>query len=68
LRVDILGSASGIEFAAVYARAVQTSLDDVPVRVIGLDDLIANKRAAGRARDLEGVTELERVRAKRGRS
>jgi hypothetical protein len=64
LRVDILGSASGIEFGEVYARAVEAKLDDVPVRVIALDDLIANKRASGRPRDMEDCAELERLRAK----
>ncbi len=64
LRVDLLGSASGVEFDAVYARAVDTKLDDVPVRVIALDDLIANKRATGRPRDLDDSIELERARAK----
>ena len=44
--------------------AVETKLDGVPVRVISRDDLIANKRASGRARDLEDVEELERVAKK----
>jgi hypothetical protein len=63
-RVDIIGSASGIEFAEVHSRAVQTTLDGVPVRIIAIDDLITNKRASGRPRDLEDCAELERVRAK----
>ena len=63
LRVDLLASASGIEFAGVFARAVATTLDGVPVRVISLDDLIANKRASGRPQDLADCAELERIRA-----
>jgi predicted nucleotidyltransferase len=66
LRVDLLGSASGIDFATAYSRAVETTLDGVRVRVLALDDLIANKRASGRPRDLDDCRELERVRAKRG--
>lgn len=58
LRVDILGSASGIEFAPVYERAVQTTIDGVKVRVIALEDLIANKLASGRPQDLEDVRSL----------
>ncbi|MEM9695592.1 MAG: hypothetical protein AAGA56_23815 [Myxococcota bacterium] len=38
LRVDILGSASGIEFDGVFERAVRTTVDGVPVRVIALED------------------------------
>jgi predicted nucleotidyltransferase len=64
LRVDILGSASGVEFAGVYERAVRTTLDDVEVGIIGIEDLIANKKASGRPRDLEDAAELERIRAR----
>lgn len=65
LRVDLLGSAAGVDFAGVHRRAVETSFDGVPVRVMALDDLITNKRAAGRPRDLDDCAVLERVRAKR---
>jgi hypothetical protein len=64
VRVDILGAASGIDFAGVYERAVRADFQGVPVRVIAIDDLITNKRASGRPRDLEDCAELERVRAK----
>jgi len=40
-------------------------LDDLHVPVIALEDLIADKRASGRARDLAGVELLERVRSRR---
>jgi hypothetical protein len=39
--------------------------DGTPIRVIALNDLIANKRAAGTAPDLADVVKLERVCAKR---
>jgi predicted nucleotidyltransferase len=65
LRIDLLGSASGVEFEPIFARAVEASLDGVPTRVIGLDDLIANKRASGRDQDLKDCAVLERVREKR---
>ncbi|MEM1033571.1 MAG: nucleotidyl transferase AbiEii/AbiGii toxin family protein [Myxococcota bacterium] len=58
VRVDILGSASGIAFDGVFERAVRTTIDGVPVRVIALEDLIANKLASGRTRDLEDVKAL----------
>lgn len=64
LRVDILGSASGIHFSEVHERAVSTVLDGVPVRVIALQDLIQNKRASGRPQDLADAAELERVLAR----
>lgn len=40
--------------------------DGLVLRVIGLDDLVQNKRAVGRPRDMDDVDFLERVRARRG--
>lgn len=62
LRVDILASASGIDFRGVHDRAVVTTLDGLPVRVIAIDDLIINKHASGRPRDIEDAEELSRIR------
>jgi hypothetical protein len=64
LRVDLLGSISGIDFERAYEGAVQTTFDGVPVRVLSLVDLIGNKRASGRPRDLEDAEELERIAAR----
>jgi predicted nucleotidyltransferase len=64
LRVDILGSASGIDFAEVHMRATSAAFDGVPLKIIALDDLITNKRASGRPRDLEDCEELEKIRAR----
>ena len=63
VRVDILRAADGIETEAVLARAVGVDLGQLEVKVVALDDLIANKRAAGRPQDLADVALLERVRA-----
>lgn len=62
VRVDILRAADGIETEAVLARSVPVDLGQLEVKVIALDDLIANKRAAGRPQDLADVVLLERVR------
>jgi len=63
VRVDILRSADGIDDVdATLARAVRVSLGDLTIPILGLDDLLANKRAAGRAQDLADVELLERVR------
>lgn len=65
LRVDLLGSAEGVDFDTVASNAVETVVGGSPVKVIGIDDLIRNKIATGRPRDLEDAAELERIRAKR---
>jgi hypothetical protein len=61
VRVDILRTADGVETEAVLARSQTLDLAGLPVRVIALADLIANKRAAARPQDLADVALLERV-------
>lgn len=58
VRIELLTSISGVDFAECRTRRVETVLDGVPVSIIGFDDLIANKLAAGRDRDRDDVTRL----------
>lgn len=67
LRVDLLRAIDGVSTADVLRNAVPATWEGTSIRVISLDDLIANKRAAGRAHDLADVAKLERVRAKRAK-
>lgn len=57
-RIDLLFSAPGILFKDAYARRETVIWGGVPVNIIGRDDLIAAKRAAGRDQDLRDVREL----------
>jgi predicted nucleotidyltransferase len=58
LEVDVFVQ-EPFDFGAVYARAVMVELDDTQVKVIGLDDLIALKKQAGRHQDLADVEALQ---------
>jgi hypothetical protein len=58
LRVDILTDPSGIDFDGCYSRRVESELDGVRVPFLALADLLANKRAAGRTRDLADLEDL----------
>lgn len=58
VRIELLTSISGVEFAGCVTRKVEAVLDGVPVAIIGRDDLIANKLAAGRDRDRDDVSRL----------
>ena len=58
-RVDIISKISGVSYADAVTRAVPKTIDGVPVRIISLEDLIANKKASGRAKDLADVEVLE---------
>src|SRR6185312_170316 len=61
-RIDVLTQIDGVRFEEVVPRAVDASFDGVPTKVIALDDLLINKRAAGRLQDLADVRALERLR------
>lgn len=59
-RIEVLTTISGVSFAEAWQRRQTHSLDGVRCHVIGLTDLLANKRAAGRPQDLADVDVLER--------
>jgi hypothetical protein len=58
--VDILVSPP-IAASELVERAITLRLDEIPVSVVGLRDLIALKRASGRPQDLADVEHLERI-------
>lgn len=58
-RLDIVGDPAGAApFGELAKRSLATSVAEVDVRVVGLDDLIAMKRAAGRPLDLQDIADL----------
>lgn len=57
-RIDVLTSISGVDFDSAWEQRVQTLLDDQPVALLGWDELIRNKRAAGRQKDLADLEKL----------
>jgi hypothetical protein len=61
-QIDVLLQLSGVDFRGVGARAVESRYGDTPVKFIALDDLIQNKRAAGRPKDLADLAALESAR------
>ncbi len=59
-RVDVLSMIDGITFDEAWPRRVERRHGDERMWVIGVDDLITNKRAVGRPTDLIDVERLER--------
>ena len=49
------------DFDACYARGRDAMFDDVPFKVIHLNDLITEKKATGRPKDLGDVDELSKL-------
>ena len=68
-RIDVLTQIEGITFAQAWPNRIEGDFGEgVRCPVIGLEDIITNKRAAGRPQDLADVTVLERIRKARGTS
>lgn len=63
-RIDLMTRIDGVAFREVWAGRVEADFETPPLYVIGRDELIANKRAAGRAEDLADVAALEASRPK----
>ncbi len=64
-RIAILTRISGVEYDEAIADAVTGHLGGQPVRCMGFDALLANKRASGRTQDLADVEALEQLRKAR---
>lgn len=56
------------DFDACYKRAVKAKFDSIPITVIQLKDLIAEKKATGWAKDIDDVLNLEKVQKAKGKN
>ena len=63
-RIDIISAISGLDYTEASRRAVKMNVDGLEVKVISLDDLIVNKRASGRPKDIADALALEKLKAR----
>jgi hypothetical protein len=68
-RIDLLSAIDGVRFDEAWPHHVEEHLElasgrHVPLPVIGLAELVRNKRAAGRHKDLDDVEHLEPLLAR----
>lgn len=61
VRVDVMTAIEGVEFADAWKERVKTRFAGEPATVLSLEDLLQNKRTAGRLQDLADIEGLERV-------
>jgi predicted nucleotidyltransferase len=59
MRIDLLTSISGVTFKVAWRRRKRAEVSGLRLAILGLEDLIANKRAAGRPKDLADVETLK---------
>ena len=58
-RIDILTAITGVAFDDAWENRLFIELDDIKLNVIGRDDLIVNKRACGRPKDIADAETLD---------
>jgi hypothetical protein len=58
-RIDLITRLYGVDFSTAWDRRVSAELGGVAVWILARGDLIANKRATGRAQDLADAEALE---------
>ena len=58
-RIDILTDIDGVEFDEAWANRKYIKIHSIDIPVIGMQELLKNKRAAGRPQDIADVTRLE---------
>src|SRR5439155_7399665 len=58
-RIDLVTEISGVTFEDAYPRHIKVEIEGVSVSIIGRQDLLLNKKAAGRPQDLADASWLE---------
>lgn len=61
-RIDIITTASGLQFEETFKRSLPVEIEGIELHIPSLDDLICNKRASGRTKDLADVEALEALK------
>ena len=58
-RIDIFTAISGVAFDDAWGNRMSIEIDNIKFNVIGRSDLIANKRACGRPKDIADAETLD---------
>jgi hypothetical protein len=61
IRIEILNQASGIDFQSCYTRRKVVKVDDIDISIISEIDLLKNKSASGREKDIADLRNLEGI-------
>ncbi len=61
-RIDIITGASGLRFDDTFARSIETDIEGLKIHIPALDDLIRNKKATGRTKDMADAEALEQLK------
>lgn len=59
--IEILKEISGFTFQEIYINAIDTVFEEIPMKVIHINDLKRNKEISGRAKDLNDLENLSKL-------
>lgn len=59
IRIEVLTKISGVDFKQCYARRKETLIDGIRVKIISFKDLLKNKKASGRHKDINDLENLK---------
>ena len=59
--IEILKEISGFTFDEIYRNAITTDFEEIPMKVIHINDLKRNKKISGRAKDLNDLENLSKL-------
>ena len=60
MKIEILNYLKGVDFKDAYSRRKSVQVEDIFVDIISLADLVTNKRAVARPKDIVDAHELEK--------
>jgi len=61
IRIEIINQASGINFNNCYKSRNKVNVDGIEISVISPNDLLINKQASGREKDIADLKSLEKI-------
>lgn len=59
IRIEVLTQISGVDFKQCYRRRKEITVDRIKVKIISFNDLLKNKKASGRHKDLNDLENLK---------
>ena len=59
VRIDIMNRIAGVKFSECYSRKLELEIEGMPINYIAFQDLITNKKASGRYKDLSDIENLQ---------
>ncbi len=60
-RIDLITGVSGLQFEKAFAHSLEIDIEGIKIHILSVDDLIQNKNATGRIKDLADVEVLKKL-------